>query len=270
MARRILRLARGDVVRWNADAITTSANAGLCGNATPSFWRFRAVPEQACSSAGAGVGRQQHRQQRSVPYMNVDGQVHDACGPELAAALASHCESHSFVLRHSAGASAPWRGAVLPQSTEWRVGCLAGCAVRTPAFGALRSTGASTIVHAVAPDGRHLAGSGRRYEQAAALLAQTYAAAIHEASEAGARSVAIPALGCGVNGFPLATATSAALTAAAAWLDGRRGLGLDRVDVVLSASCDQAWTAWRRVWSARAQPGLQILSADEAEVGRTS
>ena len=47
MRARALRIVRnGDLTAWRADAIVTSANAGLCGNKTPGYWRFR-VPSGA-------------------------------------------------------------------------------------------------------------------------------------------------------------------------------------------------------------------------------
>ena len=248
--RRVLHLLRGDISSWrHTEAIVTSANAGLCGNETPGHWRFRAMPERAHVSAGAaGCAR---RLEGSVPYLNVDGRVHAACGPELAAALKSLMDARSFTYRSPVAPGSAWRGAVLPQSTNWQVGCLSGCTVHTPAFGALERAGVRTIVHAVAPDGRHLLSDGRQREQVLSLLGKTYAAAIHQADAAGCRSVAIPALGCGVNGFPAEIAAFTALAEGTAWLragGGGEGGGtagvVERVYFVMSEDCNLTWEAW--------------------------
>ena len=132
-----LRIARGDITRWKADAITTSANAGLCGNRTPAFWRFALRPD------------------------NVDGAVHAAAGAELADSLANLASAQGFQMPCGpSGIDAvrtPWRGAVLPQSTGGRVACMTGQAVITPSFGSLTAY-TSCVVHAVAPDGMFRSG----------------------------------------------------------------------------------------------------------------
>ena len=56
---RCLRLLRGDLTKHRASAIATSANAGLCGNRSPDYWRFQRFPN------------------------NLDGMIHSAAGPEL-------------------------------------------------------------------------------------------------------------------------------------------------------------------------------------------
>ena len=71
-ARRVLRIGRGDITRWAADAIATSANAGLCGNRAPSYWRFQRRP------------------------YNIDGAVHAAAGPALATALSELADARGF------------------------------------------------------------------------------------------------------------------------------------------------------------------------------
>ena len=111
MVARTLRIARGDICRWAADAITTSANAGLCGNRTPSHWRFERRPD------------------------NVDGAVHTAAGPELAQALSQLTEARGFHYSAPHGSAAvSYRGSLLPSATDQAV-CLAGRAVSTPSFG---------------------------------------------------------------------------------------------------------------------------------------
>ncbi len=75
------------------------------------------------------------------------------------------------------------------------------------------SLGATSVIHAVAPswvDGH----SGERL-----LLAATYEAVLGCAQAEEVRSVAIPSLGSGANGFPLDVAAEIALTAARDFLD---------------------------------------------------
>jgi hypothetical protein len=87
-------------------------------------------------------------------------------------------------------------------------------------------------VHVVAPDALLEQPPGR-----SALLRQTYDAALDAAAAKGCRSLALPAIGCGIRGFPPEEAAKAAFDAAAAWLtfqDGNRRHGqLSRVDFVV-------------------------------------
>ena len=57
-----VRLVVGDIVSWNADAITVSSNRTLSPNNNASYWRF------------AG-------------HVGTNGAVHSAAGPELLAAI---------------------------------------------------------------------------------------------------------------------------------------------------------------------------------------
>lgn len=235
--RRLLRIASGDITRWRADAIATSSNAGLCGNATPSFWRFRVRHEYAQNGGPVGCVPLD----KGAPFANVDGQVHAAAGPELAAHLAEMVKARAFKLE---GGNGPWRGSLLPRSTGGLVACPAGSAVRTPSFGALRRY-TQTIVHVVAPDGRYAshwsAGAGQP------LLRDAFTAAISQADEAGAASLAMPSVGCGVNGWSAPAAARTALEAVAAWAacdDADDGPStLSRVDFVLRGAAELA--AWR-------------------------
>ena len=224
-----LRLLRGaDISRLRcADALVTSANAGLVGNANPTFWRFK--------------GRD-----------NVDGAIHDAAGPELQAACAA--------LASEAGEGMP---------------CKVGHAVVTPAFGRLH---AALVIHAVAPDGayavglqqwwgrRHWSGSqrygsrGARHVyleeaqpagEAQALLAKTYGAALQCAEEQGVRSIAMPAIGCGVLSFHQERVAELALGVIASHVANRPGAStgaLDRVDVALPS--EEAFEAWKAAGAA--------------------
>ena len=182
-----LRLALGDITRWHADAIATSANAGLCGNRTPSFWRFRVPTDRrwltvGCVNPGA-----------STAFGNVDGQVHEAAGPQLQQALTELARPLYFRML---GGGGPWRGPLLPSSSDGLVACPAGRAVVTPSFGALREY-CKWVVHAVAPDGRYVLSKA----VAMPLLRDTFVSALSRADEAGAASLAVPSIGCGVHNW---------------------------------------------------------------------
>ena len=84
-------------------------------------------------------------------------------------------------------------------------GCPTGDAVVTPGF-ALR---ARWIVHAVGPVWR----GGNDDEPA--LLASAYRRSLDVASDAGATSIAFPAISTGIYGYPLAPATEIAVTTVA-------------------------------------------------------
>lgn len=104
----------------------------------------------------------------------VDGAIHGAAGPELLAA----CEA-------------------VPEVTPG-VRCPTGEARITPAF----DLPARFVIHTVGPvyvDGRH-----GEPEQ----LASCYRASLRLAREHGARSVAFPAISCGVYGYPLTEAAA--------------------------------------------------------------
>jgi O-acetyl-ADP-ribose deacetylase (regulator of RNase III) len=105
----------------------------------------------------------------------VDGAIHRAAGPELMAELRSRYQ-----------------------------GCPTGSAVIT-ASGRLAERGVSWVIHAVGPIWR-----GGRAEEAAHLRS-AYRTALRLADEAGARSVAFPAISCGVYGYPLDMAAEVAL-----------------------------------------------------------
>ena len=104
----------------------------------------------------------------------VDGAIHRAAGPELLAA----CEA-------------------VPEVTPG-VRCPTGEARITPAF----DLPARFVIHTVGPvyvDGRH----GEPDQ-----LASCYRASLRLAHEHGARSVAFPAISCGVYGYPLTEAAA--------------------------------------------------------------
>jgi O-acetyl-ADP-ribose deacetylase (regulator of RNase III) len=107
----------------------------------------------------------------------VDGAVHRAAGPELMAELRSRYR-----------------------------GCPTGSAVITGS-GRLATNGVKWVIHAVGP----IWSGGGRGE--ADLLRSAYATALRLADEAGAATVALPAISCGVYGYPLGEGSGVALRA---------------------------------------------------------
>jgi O-acetyl-ADP-ribose deacetylase (regulator of RNase III) len=136
-----IELQAGDITTIRADAIVNAANQELAG--------------------GAGV----------------DGAIHHAAGPELAAELRSRYR-----------------------------GCPTGSPVITGS-GRMAEHGVKWIVHAVGPIWR----GGSQGEEA--LLRSAYATSLHLADHAGARTVAFPAISAGVYGYPLDRAAAVALKA---------------------------------------------------------
>ncbi len=146
----------------------------------------------------------------------VDGAIHRAAGRELLLA----CKS-------------------LPEVRP-KVRCPTGEARITPAFGSLR---ARWVVHAVGP--RHR-GDG----QDARLLASAIRASLGLAEHYGARSVALPAISCGVFAYPL----DAAAKVAVGVVHERHW----RLDTVRFALFDAATLgAWQRAVAARAPGGAR-------------
>jgi O-acetyl-ADP-ribose deacetylase (regulator of RNase III) len=141
----------------------------------------------------------------------VDGAIHRAAGRELLAA----CRS-------------------LPEIAPG-VRCPTGEARITPAFGRL---GARWVIHAVGPVYRGRAEDAR-------LLASAVRASLSLAEEHGARSVAVPAISCGVYGYPLNEGARVAVGVAR-----ERTWDLDLVRFVLFSP--DVLAAWQR---ALAGPG---------------
>ena len=181
----------------------------------------------------------------SVPYNNIDGQVHGAAGEELQRALDRIAEGRRLPAPKQTTSSGPYRGALLPSSAGGRIACYTGDAVTTPAFGALRSF-SRVIVHAIAPDGR----MAQRSPELVALLRRTYSSAIQAASAAGATSLAIPSLGSGVNGWPAKRTAHIGTGAVAEWLEGQTtgsSSRVERLDLVLnSPEALRLWLACAR------------------------
>lgn len=117
----------------------------------------------------------------------VDGAIHRAAGPRLLAA----CRE--------------LRRTVLPD------GLPVGAAVATEAF----DLPARWVIHTVGPN-RH---AGQRDP---ALLASCFSASLQEAARVGARSIAFPAVGAGVYGWPAAQVAQVAFDAVAQYQRARR------------------------------------------------
>ncbi len=128
----------------------------------------------------------------------VDGAIHRAAGPELKAA---------------AIALAP---------------CPTGEARITPGF----ALPARFVVHTVGPVWR---GGGRGE---AGLLASCYMASLDLAAEAGARSIAFPAISTGIYGYPRDAAAEVALMAIRGWLAAQPDR-FDRVALVAFSAEDE-------------------------------
>jgi O-acetyl-ADP-ribose deacetylase len=127
----------------------------------------------------------------------VDGAIHRAAGPELLEASL---------------AQAP---------------CPAGEARITPGF----RLPAKWVVHAVGPVWR----GGE--EDEADLLASAYRASLDLAAQAGARSIAFPAISTGVYGYPKRAAAEVARSTITAWAKKHPGV-IDRVVLVAFSDAD--------------------------------
>lgn len=144
----------------------------------------------------------------------VDGAIHRAAGSLLLA----ECRKYPAVPADEVGA--PTRH-VLTRDPPWRpraVRCEVGDAVVTEGFGV-----AKWVVHTVGP-----LYDAAQPENMAVLLSSAYVNSLATAKEAGAKTVAFPAISCGVFGYPLKEAAKIALLAAV-----EHGDDLDEVRFVL-------------------------------------
>jgi O-acetyl-ADP-ribose deacetylase (regulator of RNase III) len=132
----------------------------------------------------------------------VDGAIHAAAGAELLAACRAVPEVRPGVR------------------------CPTGEARITPGF----RLPARFVIHTVGPVYRSAA-------ESAPLLARAHAASLRLAREHGLRSVAFPAISCGVYGYPLEEAAAVALAACR-----EHAAGLDEVRFVLYG--ERAYAAW--------------------------
>ena len=212
---RVRLLPRTDIsLLRDCDALATSANAGLVGNANPNFWRF--------------TGRR-----------NADGALHRAAGPrlleaciDLAAVGSVRCgigeavttpafDLHAAMVIHAVSPDGLYGAG---QQRWWGRRQWSG------------GQGARDVHLEEAPP------AGEANE----LLSQTYGAVLAAANEHGVQSVAIPAIGAGVLGFAAGRTAKAAVGAFRAH-DARVGT-LDRIDVALLD--DSAFRAWSSAFRA--------------------
>lgn len=142
----------------------------------------------------------------------VDGAIHAAGGPEIMAELRRRYQ-----------------------------GCPTGGAVAT---GAGRLP-ARWVIHAVGPVWR---GGGHGEPE---LLASAYRTSLRLADELGARSIAFPAISCGVYGYPLEEGSRVALETVSLHLAGTTGL--ERATFVLFSP--RTYEAFRRALAALRPPG---------------
>ena len=125
----------------------------------------------------------------------------------------------------------------------------------TPAFGELARRGCRHVVHVVVPDGLqvHAGGSDRHVQRMALpLLRQSFSAVLTAAAGVGARSVALPALGCGVNGWQPSLAAVAAAHALADAAAASAGSTLSAVDLVMGS--EKMAQRWREALEAALGP----------------
>ena len=201
-----LRLVRGaDIASWPVAAIAVSSNLTLAPNNNPHYWRF--------------AGR-----------TGTNGAVHDAAGPELLAAvrrlpvLHDESESKSAAAVGIAGSARNTR-------------CQVSRAVSTPAFGSLPC---EYVIHAVAPDGMY--GFERDSET---QLRETYRAVLTECARLRCKSLAMPAIGCGVQGWRPVFAARAAMAALETHNASPWGGIPSEVDLVFNS--ESAWRGFRAV-----------------------
>lgn len=138
---------------------------------------WRGVDAIAVSANRALQGNASPSYWRFSGRESVDGAVRLASGEELARAA---------------------QGALACTESAW---VEVGEAVATPAFGAVAQAGCRHVIHVVMPDGAqvHAGGSDHHVQQTGIpMLRQSFRAVLNAAVECGARSVGMPALGCGV------------------------------------------------------------------------
>ena len=120
-------------------------------------------------------------------------------------------------------------GPALIEASRAQAPCPTGEARITPGF----ALPARFVVHAVGPVWR---GGG---QGEAGLLAGAYMTSLHLAAEAGARTIAFPAISTGVYGYPKAAAAQVALAAIRGWVAANPA-AFDRIVLVAYSGEDEA------------------------------
>ena len=196
---------------------------------------WRGVDCVAVSTNRTLQGNENPTYWRFAGRKSVNGAVRSVGGPELAEA----CKAQAL-RRH----------------------CEVGEAVVTPAFGDLARRGCRHVVHVMVPDGLQIHGGGTdRHVQRMALpvMRQSFSAVLDAAADVGALSAAMPALGCGVNGWSPSLVAAAAAHALA---DAAAASGaVSAVDLIMGSQ--QMARAWGEVLEAAlGPPTLEPHAAD--------
>lgn len=223
-------LPRADVAALRSvDALATSSNAGLVGNANPNFWRF--------------AGRR-----------NADGAIHRAAGPELLRACADIADDDGSRCRIGEAVVTPAFGSLRAEMVIHAVAPDGAYAVGLQRWWGRRQWSGSAGATAVYLQ------EAQPHGTAEELLAQTYTAVLQAADESGVKAVGLPAIGCGVLGFGPERACGVALGAIAAHVALHSSV--ERLDVAFHS--DEAFNGWRK--RTRALIGEPVSEGGEAEV----
>jgi O-acetyl-ADP-ribose deacetylase len=119
-------------------------------------------------------------------------------------------------------------GPELVQASRAQAPCPAGEARITPGF----RLPAKHVIHAVGPIWR---GGGQNEPE---LLASCYRRSLDLAAEAGARSIAFPAISTGVYGYPKDAAAEVALATIKAWVEAHPDM-IERIVLVAFSEADE-------------------------------
>jgi O-acetyl-ADP-ribose deacetylase (regulator of RNase III) len=135
-------------------------------------------------------------------------------------------------------------------------GCPTGSAVVTGAG----DLPARVVIHAVGPRWS----GGRRGE--ADLLASAYRSSLDLAHAEGARSVAFPAISCGIYGYPLEEAARVALDTVGSWLAEHPDHGIS--DIIFVLRGDDVMDAFSGSLDRLATPSPALAQPDPQETDR--
>mmetsp|Transcript_24244 Transcript_24244/g.36362 ORF Transcript_24244/g.36362 Transcript_24244/m.36362 type:complete len:206 (-) Transcript_24244:196-813(-) len=178
------------------------------------------------SSNLALTGNLQKNYWRFTGRANVNGALYDAAGPQLVTEIQK----------------IPLVGTVR---------CPVGSACITPATGRLRSNGIELIIHCVVPDGL--------YGQEADLnmLKTTFRSCFDKARDAEVKSLAFPALGCGIKGWPPAVSCRTALEVLS---EVNRTHAFNRIDYHFLD--DRVFRVWEALFKKSNQPFTSVITVD--------